>query len=60
MNGELELHQTAKSLRQTNLRWVMLFFGCCFLMGSYFCYDIPALASNTFENKEGPYNLTAS
>jgi len=28
----------------------MLVFGCIFLMGSYFCYDIPAVAQTTFEN----------
>ena len=31
-----------KLVRQTNLRWVMLAMACCFLMGSYFCYDNPA------------------
>lgn len=46
-----------KSIRQTNLRWAMLAFGCIFLMGSYFCYDIPAVATTTFE--DAPYNLTA-
>ena len=29
-------------VRNTNLRWLMLSFGCFFLMGSYFCYDNPA------------------
>lgn len=33
-----------KGIRQTNLRWLMLTFGCAFLMGSYYCYDIPAVA----------------
>lgn len=46
-----------KSIRQTNLRWVMLVFGCIFLMGSYFCYDIPGVATKTFEGP--PYDLTA-
>ena len=31
-------------------------FGCIFLMGSYFCYDIPAVAFETF--KGAPYDLT--
>lgn len=35
----------------------MLTFGCVFLMGSYFCYDIPAVAMTTFENDY--YNLSA-
>ena len=57
MNGELEI-VPKRSIRQTNLRWVMLVFGCIFLMGSYFCYDIPGVAQKTFE---GPnYNLTGS
>lgn len=46
-----------KSIRQTGLRWLMLTFGCIFLMGSYFCYDIPGVAQKTFEDP--PYNLTA-
>lgn len=43
------------SIRQTNFRWVMLAAGCIFLMGSYFCYDIPAVAFDTFSAE--PYNL---
>jgi len=30
----------------------MLAAGCIFLMGSYFCYDIPAVAQNTFIGPE--------
>lgn len=30
-----------KTFRETNWRWLMLFFACCFLFGSYFCYDNP-------------------
>ena len=30
------------SIRKSKLRWLMLVFGCFFLMGSYFCYDNPA------------------
>jgi len=45
------------SIRQTYLRWVMLSFGCVFLMGSYFCFDIPATAFDTFEGE--PYDLKA-
>ena len=29
-------------IRNTALRWLMLAFGCFFLMGSYFCFDNPA------------------
>jgi len=57
MNEELDLVPQTPSIRQTNLRWVMLVFGCIFLMGSYFCYDIPAVAQPTFENSY--YDLTA-
>jgi nitrate/nitrite transporter NarK len=31
-----------KLVRNTSLRWLMLAFGCFFLMGSYFCFDNPA------------------
>ncbi len=27
----------------------MLFFGCCFLLGSYFCYDNPGVIEDTIE-----------
>jgi len=57
MNGELEILPPSKSIRQKNLRWVMLAFGCIFLMGSYFCYDIPGVAAVAFESS--PYDLSA-
>lgn len=57
MNGEIEVMPPSKSIRQTNLRWVMLVFGCVFLMGSYFCYDIPGTALGYFELP--PYDLSA-
>jgi len=28
-------------MRKTYVRWVMLGLACCFLLGSYFCYDNP-------------------
>jgi hypothetical protein len=58
LDGELEMKpvSNAKPIRQTGLRWVVLGFGCCFLMGSYFCYDIPATSGETFNDP--PYNLT--
>ena len=39
----------------------MLFFGCLFLMGSYFCYDNPAplkstLTAEPFNFSEGQFN----
>lgn len=39
-----------KSFRQSWWRWVMLFFGCCFLLGSYFCYDNPGPIEKTLED----------
>ena len=44
LDGELEILPVSKNkpIRQTGLRWLVLACGCCFLMGSYFCYDIPA------------------
>jgi nitrate/nitrite transporter NarK len=38
-----------KSFRQSWWRWVMLFFACCFLLGSYFCYDNPGPIEKTLE-----------
>lgn len=32
---------TYVDLKKTNMRWCMLFMACCFLLGSYFCYDNP-------------------
>ena len=43
-------------IRQTKMRWLMLTFGCFFLMGSYFCFDNPA-PLKTFLTAE-PYNLS--
>lgn len=38
-------------IRKTGWRWVMLTFGCFFLMGSYFCFDNPAPLKNRLEEK---------
>ena len=58
LDGELEMLPSSKNnpIRQTGLRWFVLACGCCFLMGSYFCYDIPATSGVTFNDP--PYNLT--
>jgi len=37
-----------KDIRKGPVRWVMLFMACCFLLGSYFCYDIPATIKTRF------------
>jgi hypothetical protein len=36
---------TKISVRSTSLRWLMLVFGCAFLMGSSYSYDIPGATS---------------
>jgi hypothetical protein len=56
--GEAEVKPAVKSVRQSNLRWLMLLFGCFFLMGSYFCYDNPTPIEKTLESE--PYNLSTS
>ena len=43
-------------IRQTGWRWLMLTFGCFFLMGSYFCFDNPAPLKSTLEDP--PFNLS--
>ena len=48
-------------VRQTSLRWLMLFFATIFMMGSYYCYDNPAplkskLTSDPFDLTETQFN----
>ena len=38
------------------MRWVMLTFGCFFLMGSYYCFDNPAPLKNILTSP--PYDLS--
>jgi len=38
------------SYKQTWIRWLVLFFACCFLLGSYFCYDNPGPIEKTMES----------
>ena len=45
-----------KLIRQTGWRWLMLTFGCFFLMGSYFCFDNPAPLKNILQKP--PYDLS--
>lgn len=45
------------SIRNGKLRWLMLIFGCMFLMGSYYCYDIPASCATYFG--DAPYGYGA-
>ena len=40
---------TKKTFKQSLWRFVMLFFACCYLMGSYFCYDNPGPIEKTLE-----------
>ena len=37
-----------KDVRKTGVRWIMLFMACNFLLGSYYCYDIPAAIESSF------------
>ena len=45
-------------VRKTAWRWVMLTFGCFFLMGSYFCFDNPAPLKTILT--EPPFSLSDS
>ena len=56
---ETEEGEAKASVRTTGLRWLMLAFGSAFLMGSYFCYDIPAALSIYLEDTDNPWHLTA-
>ena len=40
-----------KDPRKTNLRWVLLFMACCFLLGSYYCYDNPGVIETQLEKQ---------
>jgi hypothetical protein len=42
-----------KQFRETNWRWLMLFFACTFLIGSYFCYDNPGVIEKQIETLFG-------
>lgn len=35
--------QTGKNMKKTWIRWLMLFMACCFLLGSYYCFDNPSV-----------------
>jgi MFS family permease len=38
-----------RDLRKTAWRWLILFMACNFLIGSYYCYDIPGVLKNQIE-----------
>lgn len=38
------------SYKQGLVRWFVLFNACCFLLGSYFCYDNPGPIEKTMKN----------
>ena len=40
-------------IRQTAWRWLMLTFGCFFLMGSYFCFDNPGALQKEIKDAMG-------
>lgn len=39
-----------KDIRKGKIRWAMLFMACCFLLGSYYCYDIPGVIQDETES----------
>lgn len=47
-----------KLVRETNLRWLMLTFGCLFLMGSYYCYDNPSPLKQTLTDPNGDFQFS--
>jgi len=42
-----------KTYKQGFIRWFVLFNACCFLIGSYFCYDNPGPIETTMESDLG-------
>jgi hypothetical protein len=58
LNGKDE--ETKPSVRSGKLRWLMLVFGCFFLMGNYYCYDNPATLAIFLTDPHGKYNLTSA
>ena len=40
----------AYNMRKTNVRWGMLVLTCCFVLGSYFCYDNPGPLETQLEH----------
>ena len=43
--------------RRKRLRFLMLSFCCCFVLGNYFCYDYPAALELEIEDK---FNVSAT
>lgn len=62
MNSELDNKTNGgkPSFKETRWRYLMLCFACCFLMGSYFCYDNPGVIENTYEKNTGTSQTTFS
>mmetsp|Transcript_30180 Transcript_30180/g.46140 ORF Transcript_30180/g.46140 Transcript_30180/m.46140 type:complete len:121 (+) Transcript_30180:104-466(+) len=38
-------------MRKTSWRWAMLAMACLFLVGSYYCYDIPGVIEKQIEER---------
>ena len=46
-----EQQEVTKDVRKTGIRWLMLFMACNFLIGSYYCYDIPGAIESSFRKQ---------
>jgi len=54
--GDLNEQSATIDVRKTRVRWVMLSMACCFLLGSYYCYDIPGAIESSFKEQ---FDLTS-
>lgn len=43
-------NEAAYNMRKTSVRWFMLVLTCCFVLGSYFCYDNPGPLETQLEH----------
>ena len=54
--GDFNEKSVSKDVRKTGIRWLMLTMACCFLLGSYYCYDIPGAIESSFKEQ---FDLTS-
>mgnify|MGYP002632656194 CR=1 FL=1 len=55
-SADFPVQGVTKDVKKGPLRWVMLSMACCFLLGSYYCYDIPGAIETRFKKD---YDLTS-
>lgn len=48
-NNDVELYSKCKS----PYRWLILFLGCTMMVGSYYCFDIPAALKTQIDDYMG-------